>query len=94
MTTTEQRLVVEPLSGWTGASIHGVDLSRPLSDEEIAAIRDALLRWKVVFFRDQDLDHDQHLRFARYFGGAPTPRAPTFRFDPGPGLSDDLPDLP
>ncbi|MEZ5150365.1 TauD/TfdA dioxygenase family protein [Rhodococcus zopfii] len=83
MTTTEQRLVVEPLSGWTGASIHGVDLSRPLSDEEIAAIRDALLRWKVVFFRDQDLDHDQHLRFARYFG-APTPAHPLFDSIPDP----------
>ena len=38
-----------------GAEISGVDLSRPLSEAEVADIRRALLRWKVVFFRDQPL---------------------------------------
>lgn len=63
---------IRPLSVHIGAEIHGVDLTAPLSAEEVAAIREALLRWKVVFFRDQDLDHEAHVRFGRYFGD-PTP---------------------
>ena len=34
----------------------------------MADIRRALLRFKVVFFRDQNLDHEAHVRFARCFG--------------------------
>ena len=49
---TDTALQVSPLSGWTGALITGVDLSAPLADEELAAIRAALHEWKVVFFRD------------------------------------------
>lgn len=63
---------VRPLSVHIGAEIAGVDLSSQLSDEIVAEIRDALLRWKVVFFRDQQLDHESHVRFARRFG-RPTP---------------------
>jgi len=70
-------LDVRPLSGWTGAEIHGVDISQPLSDAEVADIRAALLQWKVVFFRDQQLDHASHVRFARAFGD-PTPAHPLF----------------
>ena len=69
--------------GWTGAEIHGLDLTRELTADEIATVRQALLQWKVVFFRDQHLDHDQHLRFANYFG-APTPAHPLFDSIPDP----------
>jgi alpha-ketoglutarate-dependent taurine dioxygenase len=67
---------VRPIAGRIGAEIHGVDLTRPLDATTVAAIRDALLRWKVVFFRDQFLDQAQHLSFARSFG-EPTPAHPT-----------------
>ena len=63
---------VHPLSVHIGAEITGVDLSSQLSDEIVSASRDAVLRWKVVFFRDQQLDHESHVRFARRFG-RPTP---------------------
>lgn len=59
---------VSPLSGWTGALITGVDLSAPLSEEERAVIRGALHRWKVVFFRDQTLDHAAQIAFGAQFG--------------------------
>lgn len=63
---------VRPLSVHIGAEIHGVNIAEPLVPETVAAIRAALLRWRVVFFRDQSLDHESHVRFARYFG-RPTP---------------------
>jgi alpha-ketoglutarate-dependent sulfate ester dioxygenase len=59
---------VRPLSGYTGAEIHGVDLSRELDDATIAEIRAALLKWKVVFFRDQSIGHAEQIAFGRRFG--------------------------
>ena len=52
---------VTPRSVHIGAEIVSVDLSGPLSDGEVGAIRDALLTWKVVFFRGQRLDHARHI---------------------------------
>jgi alpha-ketoglutarate-dependent taurine dioxygenase len=65
---TETQLQITPLSGWTGALISGVDLSAPLADEEIAVVRAALYKWKVVFFRDQRLDHAAQIAFGAQFG--------------------------
>ncbi|QNP68432.1 TauD/TfdA family dioxygenase [Streptomyces roseirectus] len=59
---------VKPVAGHIGAEIHGVDLAGELDDATVAGIRDALLRWKVVFFREQRLDHASHVAFARRFG--------------------------
>jgi alpha-ketoglutarate-dependent sulfate ester dioxygenase len=64
----ETRLDIRPQSGWAGAEIHGVNLSQPLDDATVAEIRQALLTWKVVFFRDQYLDHAAQIRFGQYFG--------------------------
>ena len=81
MTITEatvgHALDVRPLAGHIGAEIHGVDISRPLDAATVDAIRTTWLRWKVVFFRDQRLDHASHVRFARQFGD-PTPAHPLF----------------
>jgi alpha-ketoglutarate-dependent taurine dioxygenase len=51
-----------------GAEIEGIDLSRKLSAEQIAAIRAAVIEHKVVFFRDQSLDNESHAAFAAEFG--------------------------
>ncbi|MEU2391768.1 TauD/TfdA family dioxygenase [Streptomyces sp. NPDC007369] len=59
---------VKPVAGHTGAEITGVDLAKPLDDAAVADIRAALLRWKVVFFRGQHLDHQAHVDLARRFG--------------------------
>ncbi|MFT4191923.1 MAG: TauD/TfdA family dioxygenase [Comamonas sp.] len=66
-----------PLSAYTGAEIEGLDLSRPLAPPEVAAVQAILRQWKVVFFRDQPLTHEQHVAFARQFG-APTIGHPVF----------------
>ena len=44
------------IAGALGAEIAGVDLSRPLSDEVIGEIRQALLDHQVIFFHDQHLN--------------------------------------
>jgi taurine dioxygenase len=51
-----------------GAEIHGVDLAQPLDPATFAEIHRAHLDWKVIFFRDQRLSHEQHKAFARRFG--------------------------
>lgn len=76
---TEQ-VGVRPLSIHIGAEISGVDLTQPLAPAEVASIQQALLDWKVIFFRDQQLDHRQHIEFARQFG-APTPAHVIFGTD-------------
>ncbi|MET7454856.1 TauD/TfdA family dioxygenase [Streptomyces sp. NPDC005574] len=59
---------VKPVAGYIGAEITGVDLAGGPTDAEVAAIRAAVLRWKVVFFRGQRLDHAGHVALARRFG--------------------------
>ncbi|MBM3341916.1 MAG: TauD/TfdA family dioxygenase [Betaproteobacteria bacterium] len=59
---------VAPMSIHCGAEIRGVDLSRPLPAAHVKAVRDALNKWKVVFFRGQKLDHASHIAAARHFG--------------------------
>ena len=59
---------VNPLSIHIGAEVGGVDLTKPLSAETVEEVRNALLKWKVIFFHDQFIDHDQHLAFAKQFG--------------------------
>jgi alpha-ketoglutarate-dependent taurine dioxygenase len=66
--TSPTAIDVRPLSIHIGAEISGVDLTRPLAPEEVQDIRAALLQWKVVFFRDQPLNHQQQIDFARHFG--------------------------
>src|ERR1700709_1980364 len=48
--------------------LEGVNLSKPLADEQIAAIRAALLNHKVIFFEDQHITPVQHRDFAARFG--------------------------
>jgi len=43
-------------------------LADAIDDETLADLRRALLDYKVLFFRDQDITTEQHLAFARRFG--------------------------
>jgi taurine dioxygenase len=65
---TTTTITVHPASGHTGAEIRGVDLRAPLTAEAHRTIGDALARWKVVFFRGQDLDHAAQIAFTQQFG--------------------------
>jgi alpha-ketoglutarate-dependent taurine dioxygenase len=59
---------VTPLSPALGAEIRGVDLSTPLDQATVAAIRAAWLEHLVILFRGQALGVDDHLRFCQGFG--------------------------
>lgn len=61
-------LDVRPLTLTVGAEIAGVDLAQSLDDTTVAAIRAALLQWRVVFFRNQTLTPAEQVRFAGRFG--------------------------
>jgi alpha-ketoglutarate-dependent sulfate ester dioxygenase len=70
---TAKSLTINPLQPTIGAEIAGVDLRSPLSDAHRDQIKAALLEYKVVFFRDQNIDRRQHLAFAKRFGPIYTP---------------------
>jgi taurine dioxygenase len=61
-------LEIRPLQPTLGAEISGVDLSRPISEATRDALKAAVLKHKVVFFRDQKLTDDQQAEFAARFG--------------------------
>lgn len=57
-----------PTGAALGAEITGVDLSRDLDDTTFRNIVDLWHQYEVVFFRDQRLTPEQHVRLARRFG--------------------------
>lgn len=61
-------LDVRPLSATIGAEIRGLDLSGDLAPDVVDAIRRVWLERRVLFFRGQFLDPEQHKRFAALFG--------------------------
>lgn len=62
-------LDIHPVTGTIGAEIRGVRLADDLDESVIEAIKAAVVRHKVVFFRDQhDLTDDSHEAFAARFG--------------------------
>lgn len=65
---TIETIDIYPLQPTIGAEITGVDLARPLAPDQRDAIKAAILKYKVLFFRNQSLDNAQHAAFAREFG--------------------------
>ena len=69
MTAVSTTLRVAPLTCAIGAEISGVHLGEAArSAERMDEIRALLLRYKVLFFRDQDISRADHVAFASYFG--------------------------
>ena len=57
-----------PTSGSIGVEIHNVDLSKELSESTFSEIRETFINHGLIFFRDQDLSPEDHLRFAKRWG--------------------------
>ena len=51
-----------------GARISGVDLSQPLDDSTFAQIDDAINRYSLLLFENQQMNDEVHLDFTRRFG--------------------------
>jgi taurine dioxygenase len=64
-----------PVTPVLGAEVTGVDLREELDASTVSSLRKALLDLKVLFFRGQPINDEQHVRFTRYFG-AVTPAHP------------------
>jgi taurine dioxygenase len=60
-------ITVTKVNGFIGAEIGNVDISKELSDADIATIRQALAENGVIFFRDQDLSAERQLAFGDRF---------------------------
>jgi alpha-ketoglutarate-dependent 2,4-dichlorophenoxyacetate dioxygenase len=61
-------IAVRALHGLFVAEVSGVDLTRPVPREDIAAIEAAIARHAVLVFRDQRITDEQQLAFSRCFG--------------------------
>jgi taurine dioxygenase len=61
------RFRVKQLTPACGAELLDCDLSK-FDDTLIEEVRAALLKYRVVFFRDQDLSQEAHIEFAGQFG--------------------------
>lgn len=59
---------IHPMGGHVGAEIADIDLSRPATPELSAALRAAIARYGVLFFRDTDLTVEQYVRLGEQFG--------------------------
>ncbi|MBT7158079.1 MAG: taurine dioxygenase [Rhodospirillaceae bacterium] len=65
---TLSNIRVKPVTASIGAEIEGVNLAEPLSDATFEAVRDALMTHQVIFFRDQEMNIEQHKDLGRRFG--------------------------
>jgi len=66
---TRERLAITPAGGSAGATVTGVDLSRPHETDAIAGIRQALRDHLVVALPDQTISLDDLERFTDALGG-------------------------
>ena len=54
--------------------VSGIDLTRPLAREEVAALEAGMDQYAVLVFHDQRIDNDQQMAFTRNFGAIETER--------------------
>ena len=60
---------IEQLTCSIGAELIGVSLADAARDDALfTEIKHALLRYKVLFLRDQDISRGEHVAFAKRFG--------------------------
>ncbi|WP_283095415.1 TauD/TfdA dioxygenase family protein [Nocardioides alcanivorans] len=80
-----EHLRVSPMTPTIGAEVSGVRLSGEIGPEVLEELRRALLEWKLLVFRDQDIDRSEHRAFAELWGELE--QHPFFKYTQ-PGQSD------
>lgn len=63
-----ERLTITPLGPYIGAQVSGLDVTRPLSDNQFEQLYHAVLRHQVVFLREQAITPQQQRALALRFG--------------------------
>ncbi|WP_038170571.1 TauD/TfdA dioxygenase family protein [Tomitella biformata] len=81
-----QGFTVHPVTPTIGAEIEGLQIGGELSESVLAELRRALHEFKVLVFRDQDIDRDGHRRFASCWG--PIERHPFTSLKASSGQTD------
>jgi alpha-ketoglutarate-dependent 2,4-dichlorophenoxyacetate dioxygenase len=59
---------IEPLTPCFAGQVTGIDLTRPLTAQQVAAIEAAMDRYAVLVFHDQPFDDETQMAFSRNFG--------------------------
>ena len=72
-------ITAKPFAPNLGAKIYGVDLSKQVPEAQFAEVRDAFLKYQVLFFKEQsEIPPEQHIALGKRFGPLPAhPAAPT-----------------
>ncbi|MFT7684913.1 MAG: taurine dioxygenase [Candidatus Azotimanducaceae bacterium] len=63
-------LQLKPYSGKLGALVEGIDLRQSIDSEGLKELNDALLKYEVLFFRNQSISPEHHAQLASLFGGS------------------------
>lgn len=61
-------LTVTPILPAFGAECSGLDITKPLSPEEVRQVTDAMDKWGVTVWRNTGLTDEGHVEFSRNFG--------------------------
>jgi taurine dioxygenase len=67
-TASYETITATPASPQIGAEIGGIDLTNPLSNQQVEELHDAFARYQVIFFRDQKISFEGQIRLASHFG--------------------------
>ena len=67
-------ITICPVTPDFAAEVGDLDLSAPLSEPDVEAVKAAFWQYAVLIFPEQRLSANQHLAFARYFGPIETDR--------------------
>jgi taurine dioxygenase len=67
--TSKRQILVTPFAPALGAEVRGIDLADGLDEQSYQAIRQALLRYQVLFFKEQtEIAAETHVEIGRMFG--------------------------
>ena len=69
-------VTIRPLHPVFTGEVAGVDCTKPLSPDEVAAIEAGMDRYAVLVFRDQHFRDEEQLAFTRHFGELEAYRTP------------------
>jgi alpha-ketoglutarate-dependent 2,4-dichlorophenoxyacetate dioxygenase len=59
---------IRPIHPVFAGEVSGIDLRRPLTPSEVAAIEEGMDRYAVLVFREQNITDEQQIAFSRNFG--------------------------